>query len=88
MLPAHILAELRRRAVLRRSLSLVGYVGGAALTIYGGFAFWGSDLDAAMASGWPLMGGFTLCYVTHEIRAAIRALPVAHTPDPSNPTTA
>lgn len=81
MLPTHILDALRRRPALRRALSLAGYVGGTALTIYGGFAFWGGDLDAAMASGWPLMGGLTLCYVTHEIRAAIRALP-ARKPDP------
>lgn len=87
MLPNRILHELRRRPVLRRALSLAGYVGGGAALVYGTFAFWSHDLNAAMASGWWLVGGPTVMGVTHEIREAIRNLP-PHTPDPSNPTTA
>lgn len=83
MLPDHILYTLRRRPALRRSLSLAGYVGGAAALAYGGILFHAGPAlsDDTLSAGFWLVGGLTLGSVTHESREAIRALP-AHTPDP------
>lgn len=82
MLPDRILAELRRRPILRRALSLAGYVGGAVAVIAGGVAFsTTADMDAQMAAGWPLVIGLGVMVATYEARKAIRALP-ARKPNP------
>lgn len=84
MLPVHILYMLRHRPALRRSLSLVGYVGGAAAVLYGIIVFnIGPALsDDTLAAGFWLVGGIVLMGATHEVRAAIRALPAARSLDP------
>lgn len=78
-----ILAELRRRPILRRFLSLAGYVGGAAALVYGGALFHAEPAlsDDTLAAGFWLVGGIVLMGATHELRVAIRALP-ARKPDP------
>lgn len=74
MLPTTLVLALRRRTALRRLLSLAGYLGGAAATIYGGVLFnVGPALsDTALASGYWLCGGLAVMGGTHELRAAIR----------------
>lgn len=79
MLPTTLLLALR--TVLRRALSLAGYLGGAAAVAYGGILFNVAPAlsNTALASGYWLCGGLAAIAGTHELRAAIRA---ASNPNP------
>lgn len=78
---ASILHTLRRRPILRRVLSLAGYLGGAAVMVSGGRLFYAGPAvgDQVFASGLLLCGGLALIVWTSDLRDAIHAI---RKPDP------
>lgn len=87
MLPTTITTALHRRRAVRLLILAAGYVGGNAITVFGGYMF---HIDAAltdttMASGFVMTAGIMLGICTGELRRATRP---QRDPNPSNPTTA
>lgn len=73
-MPTTLLLALRRSSFLRRLLSLVGYLGGAATLVLGGWLFYADAAlsDTTMLSGFVMTGGIMAMFGTHELRVAIR----------------